>query len=190
MSVIEELIKDDVYKAVGRKKKVDIANCWATIPDSLKQKIGQNEYTAVSDFVMYIIAGNINGLDKIKAFYNCAIKLHCPVMMGILLGRWILLVLQDKAVNMCHFIMYMDRDTGEGKILLRVNYTMNYTNPDDLIDALNTYDNIIGIPENKWNTGFDFLYMKFRKDKVIQMSFYQVTVAKSHKYNMKAMNAI
>ena len=139
---------------------------------------------------MYIIAGKIDGLDEIKAFYNCAIRLHCPVMMGILLERWILLVLQDKAVTMCHFIMYMDRDTGEGKISLRVNYTINYTNPDDLIDALNTYDNIIGIPEDQWNTGFDFLYMKFHNDKVIQMSFYQVTVAKSHTYNMKAMNAI
>ena len=64
MSVIEELIKDDVYPAVGRNKKVDTANCWATIPDSLKQKIGQNEYTAVSDFVMYIIAGKINRLDE------------------------------------------------------------------------------------------------------------------------------
>ena len=140
--------------------------------------------------MMYIIAGKINGLDEIKAFYDCAIRLQCPVMMGILLERWILLVLQDKAVNMHHFIMYMDRDTGEGKISLRVNYTINYTNPDDLIDALNAYDNIIGIPENKWNTGFDFLYMKFHNDKVIEMSFYQVTVAKSHKYNMKAMNAI
>ena len=55
---------------------------------------------------------------------------------------------------------------------------------------MNAYDDIIGIPENKWNTGFDFLYMKFHNDKVIEMSFYQVTVAKSHKYNMKAMNAI
>ena len=36
LSVIEELIKDDIYSAVGIKKKVDIANCWATIPDSLK----------------------------------------------------------------------------------------------------------------------------------------------------------
>ena len=36
LSVIEELIKDDLYSAVGRKEKVDIANCWATIPDSLK----------------------------------------------------------------------------------------------------------------------------------------------------------
>ena len=36
LSVIEELIKDDVYTAVGRKKKVDTANCWAAIPDSLK----------------------------------------------------------------------------------------------------------------------------------------------------------
>ena len=36
LSVIEELIKDDIYTAVGRKKKVDIANCWATIPNSLK----------------------------------------------------------------------------------------------------------------------------------------------------------
>ena len=35
-SVIEELIKDDLYSAVGRTQKVDIANCWATIPDSLK----------------------------------------------------------------------------------------------------------------------------------------------------------
>ena len=91
---------------------------------------------------------------------------------------------------MHHFIMYTDRDTGEGKISLRVNHTINYTKPDDLIDALNAHDNIIGIPVNKWNTGFDFLYMKFHNDKVIQMSFYQVTVAKSHKYNMKAMNAI
>ena len=32
--------------------------------------------------------------------------------------------------------------------------------------------------------------MKFHNDKVIEMSFYQITVAKSHKYNMKAMNAI
>ena len=40
------------------------------------------------------------------------------------------------------------------------------------------------------NTGFDFLYMKFHQDNVVDMSFYQVTVAKSHKYNMKAMNAI
>ena len=91
---------------------------------------------------------------------------------------------------MCHFVMYMDRDTGEGKISLRVNHTINYTNPDDLINVLNAHDNIIGIPVNKWNTGFDFLYMKFHKDNVIEMSFYQVTVAKSHKYNMKAMNAI
>ena len=36
LSVIEELIKNDVYSAVGRKKKVDIANCRAAIPDSLK----------------------------------------------------------------------------------------------------------------------------------------------------------
>ena len=36
LSVIEDLIKEDVYAAVGRKNKVDIANCWATIPDSLK----------------------------------------------------------------------------------------------------------------------------------------------------------
>ena len=36
LSVIEELIKDDLYSAVGRKQKVDIANCWAAIPDSLK----------------------------------------------------------------------------------------------------------------------------------------------------------
>ena len=36
LSVIEELIKDYLYSAVGRKEKVDIANCWATIPDSLK----------------------------------------------------------------------------------------------------------------------------------------------------------
>ena len=70
---------------------------------------------------------------------------------------------------MHHFIMYTDRDTGEGKISLRANYTINYTNPDDLIDALNAYDNIIGIPENKWNTGFDFLYMKFHNDKVIHV---------------------
>ena len=124
MLVIEELIKDDIYSAVGRKKKVDIANCWAAIPNSLKQKIGQNEYTAVSDFVMYIIAGKINGLDEIKASYDCAVRLQCPVMMGILLERWILLVLQDKAVNIHHFIMYTDRDTGEGKISLRVNYTI------------------------------------------------------------------
>ena len=144
----------------------------------------------MSDFMMYIIAGKINGLDEIKAFYDCTIRLHCPVMMGILLERWILLVLQDKAVNMHHFVMYTDRDTGEGKISLRVIYTINYTNPDDLIDALNTYGNIIGIPEVQWNTEFDFLYMKFHNDKVIQMSFYQVTVAKSHRYNMKAMNAI
>ena len=131
--------------------------------------------------MMYIIAGKIDGrLDEIKAFYDCTVRLCSPVMMGILLERWILLVLQDKAVNMCHFVMYMDRDTGEGKISLRVNYTINYTNPDDLIDALNTYDNIIGIPEDQWNTGYDFLYMKFHNDKVIQMSFYQVTVAKSH----------
>ena len=140
--------------------------------------------------MMYIIAGKINGLDEIKAFYDGAIRLQCPVMMGILLERWILLVLQDIAVNMHHFIMYMDRDTGEGKISLRVNHTINYTNPDDLIDVLNAHDNIIGIPVNKWNTGFDFLYMKFCKDKLIEMSFYQVTVAKSHKDNMKAMNAI
>ena len=73
---------------------------------------------------------------------------------------------------------------------LRVNHTINYTNPDDLIDVLNAHDNIIGIPVNKWNTGFDFLYMKFCKDNMVDMSFYQVTVAKSHKYNMKAMNAI
>ena len=139
---------------------------------------------------MYIIAGKINGLDEIKAFYDVAVRLQCPVMMGILLERWILLVLQDIAVNMHHFVMYMDRDTGEGKISLGVNHTINYTNPDDLTDALNAHDNIIGIPVNKWNTGFDFLYMKFHKDKVIEMSFYQVTVAKSHKYNMKAMNAI
>ena len=86
--------------------------------------------------------------------------------------------------------MYTDRDTGEGKISLRVNHTINYTNPDDLINALNAHDNIISIPVNKWNTGFDFLYMKFHKDNVVDMSFYQVTVAKSHKYNMKAMNAI
>ena len=92
---------------------------------------------------------------------------------------------------MHHFIMYMDRDTGEGKISLRVNHTINnYTNPDDLINMLNAHDNIIGIPVNKWNTGFDFLYMKFHKDNVVDMSFYQDTVAKSHKYNMKAMNAI
>ena len=140
--------------------------------------------------MMYIIAGKINGLDEIKAFYDGTIRLQCPVMMGILLERWILLVLQDIAVNMHHFIMYMDRDTGEGKISLRVNHTINYTNPDDLINALNAHDNIIGIPVNKWNTGFDFLYMKFHKDNVVDMSFYQVTVAKSHKYNMKAMNAI
>ena len=36
LSVIEELIKDDLYSAVGRKEKVDISNCWATIHDSLK----------------------------------------------------------------------------------------------------------------------------------------------------------
>ena len=86
--------------------------------------------------------------------------------------------------------VYMDRNTGEGKISLRVNHTINYTNPDDLINALNAHDHIIGIPVNKWNTGFDFLYMKFHQDNVVDMSFYQVTVAKSHKYNMKAMNAI
>ena len=37
--VIEEFMKDDLddlYSAVGRKQKVDIANCWAAIPDSLK----------------------------------------------------------------------------------------------------------------------------------------------------------
>ena len=27
LSVIEELIKDDIYTAVGRKKKVDLSNC-------------------------------------------------------------------------------------------------------------------------------------------------------------------
>ena len=190
MSVIEELIKDDVYTAVGRKKKVDLTNCWAAIPDSLKQKTGKNEYTAVSDFMMYIIAGKIDGLDEIKAFYDCPIQLRCPVMMGILLERWILLVLQDKAVKMHHFVMYTDSDTVEGKTSLRVNYTITYNNPEDLINSLNTYDHIIGIPQDQWNTGFDFLYMKFHDNKVIQMSFYQVTVAKSHTYNMKAMNAI
>ena len=142
--------------------------------------------------MMYIIAGNINGLDKIKAFYDGAVRLQCPVMMGILLERWILLFLQDIAVNMHSFIMFMDRNTGEGKISLRVNHTINYTNPDDQINALNEHDHIIGIPVNKWNTGFDFLYMKFNEDNnvIVDMSFYQVTVAKSHKYNMKAMNAI
>ena len=144
MSVIEELIRDDIYSAVGREEKVDIANFWATIPNSLKQKIGQNEYTAVSDFMMYIIAGKINGMNEIKAFYDGTVRLQCAVMMGILLERWILLVLQDKAVNMHHFIMYTDRDTGEGKISLRVNYTINYTNQDDLINVLNAHDNIIG----------------------------------------------
>ena len=74
MSVIEELIKDDLYAAVGRKDKVDIANCWAAIPNSLKQKKGSNEYTAVSNFMMYIIAGKINGLDEIKAFCNGTIS--------------------------------------------------------------------------------------------------------------------
>ena len=87
LSVIEELIKDDLYSAVARKEKVDIANCWATVPNSLKQKKGQNEYTAVSDFMMYIIAGKINGLDEIKAFYDGAVRLQSPVMMGILLER-------------------------------------------------------------------------------------------------------
>ena len=77
---------------------------------------------------MYIIAGKIKGLDEIKAFYNGAVRLQCPVMTGILLERWILLVLQDIAVNMHHFIMYTDRNTGEGKISLRVNHTINYTN--------------------------------------------------------------
>ena len=99
--------------------------------------------------MMYIIAGNINGLDEIKAFYNGAVRLQCPVMMDILLERWILLFLQDIAVNMHSFIMFMDRDTGEGKISLRVNHTINYTNPDDLINALNEHDHIIGIPVNK-----------------------------------------
>ena len=88
------------------------------------------------------------------------------------------------------FILFTDRDTGEGKISLRVNHTINCTNPDDLINALNEHDHIIGIPANKWNTGFDFLYMKFYQDNMVDMSFYQVTVAKSHKYNKKAMNAI
>ena len=129
-------------------------------------------------------------MDEIKAFYNGAVRLQCPVMMGILLERWILLVLQDIAVNMHYFVMYTDRNTGEGKISLRVKHTINYTNPDDLINALNAHDNIIGIPVNKWNIGFDFLYMKFHKDNVVDMSFYQVTVAKFQKYNMKAMNAI
>ena len=120
--------------------------------------------------------------DKIKAFYDCTIWLCSPVMTGILLERWILLVLQDKAVKMHHFVMYTDRDTVEGKTSLRVNYTITYNNPEDLINLLNTYDHKIGIPQDQWNTGFDFLYMKFRDNKVIQMSFYQVTVAKSHMY--------
>ena len=140
--------------------------------------------------MMYIIAGNINGLDEIKAFYDGAIRLQCPVMIGILLERCILLFLQDIAVNM-HSFMFTDRNTGEGKISLRVNHTINYTNPDDLINAMNEHDHIIGIPVNKWNTGFDFLCMKLHEDNVtVDMSFYQVTVAKSHKYSMKAMNAI
>ena len=99
--------------------------------------------------MMYIIAGNINGLDEIKAFYDDTVRLQCPVMMGILLERWILLFLQDIAVNIHRFVMFTDRNTGEGKISLRVDHTINYTNPDDLINALNEHDHIIGISVNK-----------------------------------------
>ena len=86
--------------------------------------------------------------------------------------------------------MYTDSDTIDGKTSLKVNNTINYNNPNELIDSLIKYDHIIGIPEDTCNPGFDFLYMKFHNDKVIQMAFYQVTVAQSHTYNMKAMNAI
>ena len=133
---------------------------------------------------MYITAGKLDGLDEIKAFYDFAVWICSPVMTGILLERWILLVLQNKAVKMHHFIMYTNSDAIDGKTSLEVNNTINYNNPNELIDSLIKYDHIIGIPEDTCNPGFDFLYMKFHNDKVIQMAFYQVTVA------MKAMNAI
>ena len=140
---------------------------------------------------MYIIAGKLEGLDKIKAFYNCAVQLNSPVMRGILLERWILLVLKKKAVQMCHFIMYTDSQTIDGKTSLKVNNTLTYKNPTELIDPLLEYDHIIGIPDDPYNPGYDFLYMKFHNNtKEIYMAFYQVTVAQSHTYNMKAMNAI
>ena len=85
LSVIEDLIKEDVYRAVGRKYQINTNNCWATLPDSLKRKTGNNKYTAVSDFIMYIIADKLEGLKDIKAFYNCAVWMNSPVKRGILL---------------------------------------------------------------------------------------------------------
>ena len=140
---------------------------------------------------MYIIAGKLEGLNEIKAFYDCAVWLNSPVMRGILLERWILLVLEKKAVQMCHFVMYTDSKTIDGKTSLKVNNTITYENPNQLIDHLLKHDYIIGIPDDLYNPGYDFLYMRFCNNrKEIYMGFYQVTVAKSHSYNMKAMNAI
>ena len=152
-----------------------------------------NEYTAVSDFVVYAIAHKLKGLNEIKAFYDCAVQLESQVMRGILLERWILLVLQKKAVQMWHFVMYTDSQTIDGKNSLKVNHTITYKNPTELIDPLITFDHIIGIPYNAYNPGYDFLYMKFHNsnsNREIYMAFYQVTVAQSHTYNMKAMNVI
>ena len=36
LSVIEDLIKEDVYRAVGKKNKIDASNCRGAIPNSLK----------------------------------------------------------------------------------------------------------------------------------------------------------
>ena len=78
---------------------------------------------------MYVIACKLEGLNKIKAFYDCAVWLESQVMRGILLERWILLVLEKKAVQMWHFVMYTSSQTIDGKNSLKVNHKITYKNP-------------------------------------------------------------
>ena len=165
LSVNKELIKDDLYKAVGCKKPIGTNDCWLTIPNTLKCKTEKNEYTAVSNLMMYIIAHKLQGLNEIKVFYECAVRMKSPVMRGILLERWILLVLEKNAVQMCHFVMYTNSNMVDGKTSLQVNNEVTYKNPDELIDHLLETDHIIGIPKDPNNPGYDFMYIRFHKNK-------------------------
>ena len=90
--------------------------------------------------------------------------------------------------------MYTNSQTIDGRNSLKVNHTITYKNPTELINPLITFDHIIGIPYDTYTPGYDF-FCKFcnsnsNSNREIYMAFYQVTVAQSHTYNMKAMNAI